>query len=406
MSMTNDSIIAKLESNFGAAIPEELKTKIVSKLEEMRNYIPKVGVFGKTGVGKSSLCNALFGSDVCKISDVEACTRAPQKVLLEFGSAGIQLVDVPGVGESGQRDKEYDALYQSLLPELDLIFWVFKGDDRAAASDEDFYKRIIRRYVEAGKPFIAVINQVDKIEPYREWSEGERKPGAKQLTNIEKKRQSIAGLLDIPMNKVIAVSASERYGLVELVDSVVHELPNEQKMIVLEKIKAAEEAEIAAAQAKAAEAQAKAEEMKAKAEAERIALEKQMAEAAEKESQRQHEERIALEKQRAEAADKESQRKYEERIALEKQRAEYADKERQRQHELAMAELKARQEREQREADEKARKDREAAEERERNRNVSRKAESEAEKGVLSVIKEKVVEVANWIGRKIGSLFS
>ena len=353
MSMTNDPIITKLEEKFGAAIPKELKTKIASKLEEMRSYTPKVGVFGKTGVGKSSLCNALFGSDVCPISDVDACTREPQKVLLELGGAGIQLVDVPGVGESGERDKEYDALYQKLLPELDLIFWVFKSDDRANASDEGFYKRIIRRYVEKGKPFIAVINQVDKIEPSREWDWDERKPGAKQLSNIEKKRQSIAGLFDIPMNKVIAVSANERYGLVELVDSVVHELPNEQKMLVLEKIKAAEEAEIAAMQAKAAEAQPKAEEMKPKAEAERI--------------------------------------------ALEKQRAEEADKDRQRQHELAMAELKARQEREQREADERARKDREAAEEREKNRNVSKKAEDEAEGGVIETVVGWVKSAWKWL---------
>lgn len=353
MSKNHDQIISKLEEKFGKLMPQELKTKIASKLDEMKSYVPKVGVFGKTGVGKSSLCNAIFGADVCAISDIEACTRKPQEVLLELGGNGMQLLDVPGVGESGERDKEYDELYQNLLPELDLILWVFKGDDRASASDEHFYKRIIRQYVDKGRPFIAVINQVDKIEPFREWNEGERKPGPKQLTNIEKKRQSIAGLLDIPMNKVIAVSANERYGLVELVDSVVHELPNEQKMIVLEKIKAAEEAEIAAMQAKAAEAQAKAEEMKAKAEAERI--------------------------------------------ALEKQRAEDADKDRQRQHELAMAELKARQEREQREADERARKDREAAEERERNRNVSKKAEDEAEGGVIKTIVKWAKSAWGWL---------
>ena len=39
----------------------------------VRTYVPKIGVFGVTGVGKSSLCNALFGSDVAVISDVVAC---------------------------------------------------------------------------------------------------------------------------------------------------------------------------------------------------------------------------------------------------------------------------------------------------------------------------------------------
>ena len=264
MSKINDPIIARIEEKFGKAIPKELKNKIAGKLAEMSSYTPKVGVLGKTGVGKSSLCNALFGSDVCPISDVEACTLEPQKVLLELSGAGIQLVDVPGVGATPEHDKKSDVIYQSLLPELDLILWVFKGDDRASAYNEDFYKRIVRRYVEAGKPFIAVINQVDKIEPSREWDWDKKKPGSKQLANIKKKRQYIAGLLGISMSKVIAVSAYERYGLIELVDSIVHELPNEQKMIVLEKIKAAE-------------AQAKAEEMKAKAEVERMALEKQIA---------------------------------------------------------------------------------------------------------------------------------
>ena len=175
MSTINDPIIARIEEKFGAVIPKELKNKIARKLEEMRSYTPKVGIFGKTGVGKSSLCNALLGSDVCPISDFEACTRAPQKVLLELGGAGMQLVDLLGVGESGQRGKEYDALYQSLLPELDLILFVLNCDGRYAI-DEDFYKEIIRRYMEAGKPFIAVINQVDKIEPFREWDCDERKP--------------------------------------------------------------------------------------------------------------------------------------------------------------------------------------------------------------------------------------
>lgn len=360
----SQEILGKLEDALGTKIPPEFKSKIEEKLREMSSYVPKVGVFGKTGVGKSSLCNALFGRDICAISDVEACTRDPQKVLLSFGSVGgLELIDVPGVGESGERDKEYDELYQKLLPELDLVFWVFKADDRAAASDEKFYKRIIRPYIDAGKPFIAVINQVDKIEPFREWDIEERRPGAKQASNIEAKRHHISGLLELPLSQVLAISANERYGLVELVDAIVYTLPNDKKLVVLDKIKAAEEADIAAKQAEAAKAQAEVELEKAKAETAKIELEKAREAAAAKAITEENEiERLKIEK---------------ELLALEAQ-------------EKAI-----------RKAEKKAKKAKREAEERQRNRNVSSKAEREAEDSTWEVIKKVASGLFTFVKRKI-----
>ena len=264
---TEAQIFSKFEER-GIPVPDELKKSIQRKIKEISGYVPKVGVFGKTGVGKSSLCNSLFGHDVCSISDIQSCTRDPQEILLTIGESGqgIKLIDVPGVGEDRERDDEYDALYKELLPELDLIFWVFKGDDRANASDEDFYQRLVRPYVEAGKPFIAVINQVDKIEPSREWNDIENAPGIKQLKNIKEKCSHIANRLRLPVTQVVPVSANERYGLIELVDSVVHSLPREQKGIIIDIIQTAEDIRKEEA-AKARElAHKEAEEAKRKAE--------------------------------------------------------------------------------------------------------------------------------------------
>ncbi len=64
---------------------------------------------------------------------------------------GLKLVDVPGVGESRDRDEEYSKLYASLLPELDLVLWLIKSDDRALASDENFYKNIVKPHIDEGK---------------------------------------------------------------------------------------------------------------------------------------------------------------------------------------------------------------------------------------------------------------
>lgn len=220
----------------GLQLPEEHRRTIAAQLERIRDYEPMVGVFGKTGAGKSSLCNAVFGRDICKISDVGACTRNVQEVALSIGQKGMKLLDVPGVGESDRRDAEYDALYQQWLPKLDLVLWVIKADDRALASDEDFYKRLVKPYLEAGKPFFIVLNQVDKVEPFREWDEKARQPGPRQAANIEDKRRSVAGFFGLPLNQVICVSANERYGLVELVDRVIHALPAEKRVSVLREV--------------------------------------------------------------------------------------------------------------------------------------------------------------------------
>lgn len=220
----------------GVLIPEEYGRKIFEQIDQVNGYEPLVGVFGKTGAGKSSLCNAVFGRDICPISDVGACTRGAQEVQLGIGSKGMKLLDVPGVGESGVRDKEYDRLYREWLPKLDLVLWVIKADDRALASDESFYKRLVRPYVEVGKPFFIVLNQVDKIEPFREWDEQARQPGPRQAANIEEKRHSVAGFFGLPLDQVITVSANERYGLVELVDKVIHALPREKRVSVLREV--------------------------------------------------------------------------------------------------------------------------------------------------------------------------
>ena len=220
----------------GVEVTQEQQNKMEERLNKILNYEPRVGIFGKTGVGKSSLCNALFGKEICEISDVEACTRDTKDVLLSIGGSGIKLLDVPGVGESEQRDEEYAKLYSELLPNLDLVLWLVKADDRAMASDENFYKNIVKPHLDQGKPFFMVVNQVDKIEPFREWDEEKHEPGPKQFQNIDRKIAAIADQFGLAKSKVIAVSANEKYNLTRLVDEIVQALPAEHKVTMFKAV--------------------------------------------------------------------------------------------------------------------------------------------------------------------------
>jgi small GTP-binding protein len=223
----------KLIKSISQAAPTltEVQLERIGKLLETRiNYKPEVGLFGKTGVGKSSLCNALFGSEICKVSAVESCTREAQSVDLGIGKTGkIALWDVPGVGENETRDGEYAQLYADLLPQLDVVLWVLKADERAYSVDIEFYNRMVKPRLTAGAPFFFVLNQVDKIEPSREWNEGEHRPGLRQAQNIDAKKRVVAASFDVPLSQVLCVSAGENFGLEDLVEEVVYKLPSDKK---------------------------------------------------------------------------------------------------------------------------------------------------------------------------------
>lgn len=208
---------------------DALKKRIREKIDELRNYEAKVGVFGVTGVGKSSLCNALFGSDAAKVSDVAACTREPQQLFLknERGNGGIYLIDVPGVGENEERDKEYFELYKKLMPELDLVIWVIKADDRAYTIAEKAYKEILLPHAEKC-PTLFVINQADKMNPV-DWDKENNQPSAEQAQNIQQKIVEISKAFDVSTRYIRTCSAFRNYGLVDVMNTIVDILPKEKK---------------------------------------------------------------------------------------------------------------------------------------------------------------------------------
>lgn len=207
--------------------------EIKNRINQLRTYTPKVGVFGETGAGKSSLCNALFGKDVAPISDVAACTRAPQEIFISNnnGSGGINLVDVPGIGENKTRKQEYIDLYKQLTPQLDLILWAIKSDHRGYESAQDAYSAVLS----TGKapPIIFVITQTDKIGDNEDWNRETYKPGESQILNISKKANEISREFDISVRKIVEIAVSTKknksYNLTKLVELIVEVLPNEKK---------------------------------------------------------------------------------------------------------------------------------------------------------------------------------
>ncbi|EOZ9157189.1 TPA: GTPase family protein [Citrobacter freundii] len=201
-------------------LPQWLTERVLQQINQLTRYEPVIGIMGKTGSGKSSLCNALFAGEVSPVSDVAACTREPLRFRLQVGERYMTLVDLPGVGESGARDTEYAALYREQLPRLDLVLWLIKVDDRALAVDEHFYREVIGEAYRHKVLF--VISQSDKVEP----TCGGEKLSAEQKQNISRKICLLHELFQ-PVNPVCAVSVRLQWGLRVMAERMIRCLPRE-----------------------------------------------------------------------------------------------------------------------------------------------------------------------------------
>ena len=211
--MKNFEVLQPLQNSL-SGLPLWVSERILQQINQLTHYEPVIGIMGKTGAGKSSLCNALFAGEVSPVSDVAACTREPLRFRLLVGDRHMTLVDLPGVGESGARDNEYAALYREQLPRLDLVLWLIKADDRALAVDEHFYHQVIG--------VLFVISQSDKVEP----TSGGGPLSKEQKQNISRKICLLHELFQ-PVHPVCAVSVRLQWGLRVMAERMIKCLPRE-----------------------------------------------------------------------------------------------------------------------------------------------------------------------------------
>ena len=187
-----------------------------------------LAIFGKTGVGKSTLINAIFGEEVARTGIGEPVTRGSHLYLDKVGHLGI--VDTQGL-EVGRDSKEIlSELSKAMttmrrLPlseQLHVAWYCVRGMDRRF---EDAEADFIRRLDELGLPVLVVLTQVP-----RRWDgegHGHYHPDAVMLVEqILARRLPIAGGHPfMTYAKADEFAGQAAYGLQEVLDATFRVAP-------------------------------------------------------------------------------------------------------------------------------------------------------------------------------------
>lgn len=154
------------QTNISSRQEQEIKDRI----ENERNKPLIVVVMGQTGVGKSSLINALFGTKL-KTNDTKPETKYPEKHI-EKGSDGSELWfwDMPGIGESSSADAGYLNDYRQKILEADVALWLCHADSRSVTFDIEAIQKILADLTDGEQSLVLskltfVLSKADLITP-------------------------------------------------------------------------------------------------------------------------------------------------------------------------------------------------------------------------------------------------
>ena len=151
-------------------------------------------ITGKTGVGKSSLVNALVGAKVAKEGHKKvAGTPEVTSYMVTIEKVNIRIWDSPGLEDGTGNDETYLAEIESKITEkIDLVIFCLKMDDtRLNSGDRGTLKRLTERFGKnMWKNAVIALTFANKVEhPAREDKE------AYFLENLVKWREVIQKFL-------------------------------------------------------------------------------------------------------------------------------------------------------------------------------------------------------------------
>src|SRR5438876_8526231 len=199
--------------------PEDEETE-----DEDDEDVSRIAIVGRPNVGKSSLLNAILGSERAIVSEVPGTTRDAIDTELLYKDRKLVLIDTAGIrrrGKVGPGVEKFSVLRASrAIDRCDVALLLVDASEGLAAQDT----HIAGEIQEKTKGVVVIVNKWDLAQAQRrEIREGKEPRPDEEIESAERYRKIIAeGLKFIPYAPIVFASAKTGYHAQSLLEMVLN----------------------------------------------------------------------------------------------------------------------------------------------------------------------------------------